>query len=127
MIGLLDTHAFMWLDSNSARLSATARAFISDPANETALSVASIWEIVIKMQIGKLTLHRPLEQIIADQLANNVRLLPVTLDHVMAVRGLPTAHRDPFDRILAATTVFEGGVLLSGDVVFDQYPVTRVW
>ena len=127
MTGLLDTHVFAWMDSDSSQLSEAARAFILDPANVLLLSVASVWELVIKHQLGKLPLTRPLDDILRDQIGTNVDLLRVELPHALAVRGLPPVHRDPFDRLLAAQAVAEGAALVTADDVFAQYPVTVVW
>jgi PIN domain nuclease of toxin-antitoxin system len=127
MKGLLDTHTFIWWDSDPSKLSAPALAFISDPANAVLLSVVSVWEIVIKLQLGKLTLARPLHTILADQQANGIHVLSVTLPHVLAVEGLPTPHKDPFDRLLVAQANVEGAVLVSADPIFAHYPVKALW
>jgi PIN domain nuclease of toxin-antitoxin system len=127
MKGLLDTHAFIWWDSEPSKLSAQALAFLQDPANTVLLSVVSVWEMLIKFQLGKLTLRAALAGIVAQQRANGIQILPVTLDHVLAVERLPTAHKDPFDRLLAAQANVEGAVLLSADPIFAQYPVHILW
>jgi PIN domain nuclease of toxin-antitoxin system len=126
MKGLLDTHAFIWWDSDPSRLSAPALAFLLDPANTVYLSVVSVWEMQIKHQLGKLNLRTALASIVAQQQGQGIQVLPVTLDHVLALDGLPTPHKDPFDRLLVAQALAEGAVLLSGDVVFAQYPVSVV-
>ena len=77
MKGLLDTHVFIWWDSDPSKLSAPALAFLQDPANTVFLSVVSIWEILIKLQLGKLTLGAPLASIVAQQRANGIQILPV--------------------------------------------------
>ena len=107
---LLDTHAFIWWDSKASRLSPRALAACSDPANELLLSTASLWEMQIKIQLGKLQLRTPLANIIADQRANGIGILAVTVEHVLAIGNLPPVHRDPFDRILVAQTNEEGGL-----------------
>ena len=84
---LLDTHAFIWWDSDPAQLSAAALAAVRDPANEVWLIVASVWEMVIKAQLGKLTLRLPLADIVRQQQANGLRILPVALAHVLGVEG----------------------------------------
>ena len=127
MIGLLDTHTLMWWDSDDTKLSPTAKAFIEDAGNVILISVVSLWEIVIKSQLGKLPMSKPLDHLIADQLANGLQLLPVTLDHVLAVRPLPAPHKDTFDRLLVAQAIAERAVLVSADPVFAGYPVTAVW
>src|SRR4051812_41294179 len=97
---LLDTHTFIWMDGDPGRLSANATAALCDPANEVWLSVVSVWEMAIKADLGKLTLRQPLDQIVRDQLANGVRIVPVQLAHVLGVVGLPAAHKAPFARLL---------------------------
>ena len=124
---LLDTNAFIWWDSEQSRLSEIALAAILDPANEVWLSVASVWEMVIKSQLGKLSLRLPLMEIVDQQHANGIGIQDITLGHVMAVNDLPQAHKDPFDRLLAAQAIFEHAELVSPDPVFTKYPVTLIW
>ena len=124
---LLDTHTFIWWDSDPAQLSAVALTALRDPANTVWLSVVSVWEIVIKAQLGKLGLRLPLSHIVAQQQANGLQILPVTLPHVLAVEGLPPIHKDPFDRLLVAQAVVEGAELVSADHVFAPYPARLLW
>jgi PIN domain nuclease of toxin-antitoxin system len=124
---LLDTHAFIWWDSDPAQLSAPALAALRDPTNEVWLSVASVWEMVIKAQLGKLTLRLPLADIVSQQQSNGLRVLPVTLAHVLAVEGLPAVHKDPFDRVLIAQANVEGSEFVSAEAVARQYPVRVLW
>jgi PIN domain nuclease of toxin-antitoxin system len=124
---LLDTHAFIWWDSAPAQLSAPALAALRDPANEVWLSVASVWEMVIKCQLGKITLRLPLADVVTQQQANGVRILPVTLAHTLAVEGLPAIHMDPFDRLLIAQANVENAELVPADPAIRQYPVRVLW
>jgi PIN domain nuclease of toxin-antitoxin system len=125
---LLDTHTFIWWDSESARLSPRALALCQDRENLLLLSVASVWEIQIKLQLGKLKLGLPLTQVIESQRqVNNVQVLPVTLDHVLELDKLPSYHKDPFDRLLIAQANVEGAVLVSADPIFARYPTQVVW
>ncbi len=125
---LLDTHTFIWWDSDPAKLSATAMALCTDPANELILSVTSLWEMQIKHQLGKLSLRLPLVDIVAHQQATNgVIVLPILPTHVFALDGLPTAHKDPFDRLLVAQANSEGATLVSADAIFRSYPVRMAW
>lgn len=125
---LLDTHTFLWLDTAPAKLSPTVRALCQDPNARLFLSVVSIWEIIIKAALGKLTLRTPLRTILADQARiNGLQILPVTLDHVLAVEGLPLHHSDPFDRLLIAQAIAEGFTVVSADHVFSRYPASLVW
>ena len=125
---LLDTHAFIWWDSESARLSPRALALCQDRENLLLLSVASVWEIQIKLQLGKLKLGLPLAQVIESQRqVNNVQVLPVTLDHVLELDKLSSYHKDPFDRLLIAQANVEAAVLVSADPIFARYSAQVVW
>lgn len=100
---LLDTHTFIWWDSEPARLSPHALALCQDRQNVLLLSVVSVWEMQIKLQLGKLRLALPLKEIIeTQQQTNSIEILPVTLAHVLALENLPAYHKDPFDRLLVA-------------------------
>ena len=124
---LLDTHAFLWWAGDPARLSSHALAIIIDPANHIMASVVNVWEMAIKSQLGKLTLHKPLKDMVADQQTNGLTFLAAELDHVLGIEELPPVHKDPFDRLLAAQAISEGAVLLTSDPVFASYPVTTAW
>ncbi len=125
---LLDTHAFLWWISDDPRLSQRAREAIADPQNEVYLSAANVWEIVIKVGLGRLQLPEDLEGFIAEQMRQN-RFLPlaVTISHTLKVRTLPEIHKDPFDRMLVAQAQVEGLVLVSGDRWVARYPVPVLW
>ena len=92
MNALLDTHTFIWWDSDPAKLSAQALALLQNPTTTVLLSVVSVWEILIKYQLGKLTLNMPLATLVAQQQANGMRILPITLEHVLTVESLPAPH-----------------------------------
>ena len=125
---LLDTHAFIWWDSNPTKLSPQALAVCQDQTNQVFLSVASVWEMQIKLQVEKLHLDFPLAEIIENQQqTNNIQILPVALGHVLALRDLPLVHKDPFDRILIAQARTEAAVLVSHDSVFADYEVNLLW
>ena len=125
---LLDTHAFLWWDSDPDRLSATALAACQDPTNVMLLSVASIWEMQIKMQLGKLKLFVQLENtIVSQQQANALEVLPITMSHVFGLNELSPMHKDPFDRLLVAQANTEGATLVSNDSIFERYPVRLLW
>jgi len=125
---LLDTHTFIWWDTDPARLSLAALALCSDPANLLVLSVASLWEIQIKRQLGKLDLRLPLAGIVAQQReTNGMIILPIVQAHVLALEDLPPHHRDPFDRLLVAQALVEGATLVSADPVLKSYPAEVRW
>lgn len=125
---LLDTHSFLWFVDDSPRLSTAARFFIEDAGNDVFLSVASVWEIAIKIGAGKLDLGQPIgRRIPADLRDNDIELLNITVDHTAVVAILPLHHRDPFDRMLIAQARVEQMPIISNDAVLDAYGVTRLW
>jgi PIN domain nuclease of toxin-antitoxin system len=125
---LLDTHTFLWWDNEPARLSPRVLALCRDPSTDLILSVVSAWEIQIKAALGKLTLTTPLPTLIATQQSTNrLQVLPVTLEHVLALDGLPPLHKDPFDRLLIAQARVEAVAIATADPLFAGYSVTRVW
>ncbi|MUG92606.1 PIN domain-containing protein [Scytonema sp. UIC 10036] len=124
---LLDTHTFIWWDSEPTKLSKQALDLLADKNNIRLLSVVSLWEIQIKHQLGKLTLNKPLGEIIASQQKNYIEILPITVAHVLALDGLPLYHKDPFDRLLIAQANIENSVLISCDAVFTNYSVQVEW
>lgn len=122
---LFDTHIFIWWDSEPQKLSASTMALCQDKTNVLYLSTASVWEIQLKHQLGKLELHQPLEKIIAEQQQiHGLKILPVELPHIYALRDLPMHHKDPFDRLLIAQARAEKMTLLSVDPMFASYPVS---
>lgn len=128
MRALLDTHSFLWFSTDDPALSAQADQLIADPANEILLSVASLWEIAIKVSIGKLGLTRSFEEaVLAPMSENGIRLLDVQVRHVREILTLPHHHRDPFDRMIVAQARVENIPIISVDMVLDSYGVQRIW
>lgn len=125
---LLDTHALLWFLAGDEKLSGVARALVEDDGNEVLVSAGSLWEIAIKLSLGKLGMSIPFEEAFPAQLdANEIRILPILPSHLQGVVSLPFHHRDPFDRLLAAQALAEGAPLVSRDEVFDAYDVRRLW
>jgi len=125
---LLDTHVFLWFLAGNSRLRAASRRRVENKANDKFLSIASVWEMAIKVSLGKLELEDPLGEIVERGAGENgIALIGISKDHVLRVSTLPWHHRDPFDRLLAAQAMHEGMTLLTGDSAFDAYGVRRVW
>jgi PIN domain nuclease of toxin-antitoxin system len=125
---LLDTHAFLWFITADAQLSSTAENAIRNPGNDAFLSIASVWEIAIKVNLGKLPIPLPLDTFIPEQLRlNRVSLLPIEMQHAFEVSRMAPHHRDPFDRMIIAQAQVERLELVSADAMFDPYPIRRLW
>lgn len=127
MRALLDTHAFLWGIAGDRRMSQRAREIFIGPSN-LLMSIASIWEILIKVQVGKLNLPPPAAPYIIRKLSESrIETLPISVDHLVALGRLPLHHRDPFDRILIAQSIEEGLPIITADPFFSRYPVKVVW
>lgn len=125
---LFDTHTFMWWDSDLDKLPLHVQDLCFHPDNQLVLSIVSIWEMQIKIQLGKLELGKPLAEVITHQRkTNQIELLPVYYDHVIELAKLPLHHKDPFDRLLIAQALVEDMVIVSRDPQFAAYVVPVEW
>lgn len=126
---LLDTQCFLWWFAQPERLNEEAIAQIADETNELWFSVASIWEMGIKVAIGKLPLPEPIDTYISSRMIQlDVRSLEITAPHALRSAALPLHHRDPFDRMLIAQAQIEEMTLVSADSMFKQYSdITILW
>ncbi|TCZ66051.1 type II toxin-antitoxin system VapC family toxin [Roseicella aquatilis] len=123
---LLDTHALLWWLKDDGQLGARARALIADPGNDVLVSAASLWEIVVKVRIGKL--EADIEEISEAVERGGFTLLGISAAHLAVLGGLPLhpGHRDPFDHLLIAQAITEGATFLSEDRNAPRYPVRIV-
>jgi PIN domain nuclease of toxin-antitoxin system len=125
---LLDTHVLLWFLANDPKLSAAARLAILDPGNTRWVSPISLLEIAVKNRIGKLPLPDPFGVMFpASLLSVDIHLLPLEPEHIEPLTTLPLHHKDPFDRLIAATALVENLTLVSADPAFDAYGLTRLW
>jgi PIN domain nuclease of toxin-antitoxin system len=125
---LLDTHTFLWFIMGSPKLSGTVRALIEADEHERLLSTASLWEMAIKLSLGRLTLAEPVDVLIPRQLRlNGIQLLNIEIEHIAVVATLPFHHRDPFDGLLIAQSTVERLPILSAEPAFDTYSIERMW
>jgi len=124
---LLDTHTFLWFVNDDSQLSIDAKNLLESDV-DLLLSVGSLWEIAIKVSIGKLSLPDSYDKFIPQQMAlNDIEMLPLNLAHLEVVVTLPLHHRDPFDRLLIAQVMVENVPIVSADGMFDNYGVNREW
>ena len=127
MKAILDTHAFLWALAGDARMSPHARDVFAG-STDLFLSMASIWEILIKVQSGKLSFPRPAGPYVLSKLAENrIKTIPISIDHLLAYERLPVHHRDPFDRMLIAQSMEEDWPIITADPKFEQYSVQVIW
>jgi len=124
---LLDTHVFLWAINDPERLSARMAATIQDPGNEILVSLASAWEIAIKVAIGKFSMPTPLAPYLQRQLAKHgFTVLSIQFSHLAMLEKLPLHHRDPFDRLLVAQALDEGAALITVDAQIKRYRVKTI-
>jgi len=124
---LLDTHTLLWYLEDSKQLSSKAAEILEDPNNTLWLSIASLWEISIKLGLGKLSLTNSFSELEEVLKQLKIEVLPITFSDTKRYLNLPLHHRDPFDRILVAQAMNHSLVLVSCDVAFDAYDIQRVW
>jgi PIN domain nuclease of toxin-antitoxin system len=125
---LLDTHVFLWFRNAPDKLPAHVLAYYENIDNDIFLSMASVWEMQIKNQLGKLELDLPLNELIEQQCLNNgLQILGIETCHIYALQNLPPYHNDPFDRLIIAQAQFENLQLVSADAVFNRYDVEVMW
>jgi len=124
---IIDTHTFLWFVKGSEKLPTNIRDLIENPAETAQISIASFWEIGIKASIGKLPLTTDLLGLEAIAASQSIEILPITVQAIFTVQQMPHHHKDPFDRMIAATVLTTSGGLLSADAIFDAYGVPRTW
>ncbi len=123
---LLDTHAFIWYSENDSKLPEPIKLEI-ETADRVYVSIASLWEIAIKLSIGKLSLRSNYESIEASLEPAGIILLPISFADTVRIMNLPLYHRDPFDRILIAQAINNSLTLVSCDAAFTAYPIQLRW
>ena len=125
---LIDSHALIWYVDQDNLLSPSSYAAISDPTNELLLSAGSIWEIGIKVGLGKIILTQPFKLWINQAISDlDITVLPLSVEYVDVQSNLPRHHGDPFDRLIVAQSIIEQVPIISADPNLDAYGITRVW
>lgn len=118
---LIDTYILLWFLEGNKLLSKSRRQIIVNPNNDVFVSIASLWEITIKISVGKLTLAKPLADVIKQIVIENFEILPILPEHTVQVSALPFHHRDPFDRIIIAQSKVENLKIMTDDSEFGSY------
>jgi PIN domain nuclease of toxin-antitoxin system len=125
---LLDTVTFLWWISDTSKLSPKVVDVIKNPSNTIFLSIASVREMQVKSQIGRVDLLAPVLDIVTRQRQENgIEVLPISLDHIVALTRLPNYHGDPFDYLLITQAMVEDLVILTKDPLLVKYPIKTLW
>ena len=127
MAFILDTHAFLWFVAGDKQLPESIKSKIIDINESCFLSVASLWEITIKNQIGKLTLGLSLEELFEYADRNQIEIIQISYEHFLTLSKLPIHHNDPFDRIIISQAIAENLTLVSKDKGFKKYKIKQQW
>ncbi len=124
---IVDTHAFLWFLEGNNNLSKNAREMIEELDTKKFISIVSIWEIALKINLGKLTLQISLEELKGEIFNNNFDILPLDFDHIIKLRELEDIHKDPFDRMIIAQATCEKCSIISKDGNFKFYKEVNVF
>ena len=124
---LLDTHALIWFSENDSQLPERVKLLIENYNNEFYISIATLWEMSIKISKGSLIINKTFDEIIKIIFSNGFLFLPITFHHTRELLTLPVIHKDPFDRMLITQTLYENMTIISKEDLFDNYKVNRFW
>ncbi len=127
MAYLLDTHTFLWFVAGDKQLPESVKSKIKDIGELCFLSVASLWEITIKHQIGKLTLHISLEELFEYADRNQIEIMQISNEHLLTLSKLPAHHSDPFDRLIVSQALSENLTLITKDKGLKKYKIKQQW
>ncbi len=120
---LLDTHIVLWYLQGDTKIKPDLNDVIESRENQVYSSIASLWEISIKVGLGKLLLDVPFEELKRNLTENNIEIIPITFDDTILNKNLPRYHKDPFDRILISQAINRSLIIVSQDSMFNQYSV----
>jgi len=124
---LLDTHVIIWMVEDSPNLPLAIKEIIGNPENQIAISSISLWEIAIKMNIGKLTLNLMFDELVDILRNGDFNFMQVEDVYLSGLSKLPLLHKDPFDRLLISTAIAEKMILITIDKNIQKYDVSWVW
>jgi len=125
---LIDSHALIWAVDDPERLGSKGRDVIDDSTNEILFSSGSIWELAIKVGLGRLTLSLPFDRWMQQAVIDlRLTILPITIECADVQSKLDNYHRDPFDRLLVAHARIDDVPVISSDPIFDRYGIQRIW
>lgn len=123
---LIDTQAILWFQASDAKLSAQAKGLILDEGNACFISIVSLWEIAVKVNLNKLKIGMPFENLREYLITKNFEILNIEFTHLKTLLALDNYHKDPFDRLLIAQAITEGMTIISADRHFQDYPLSVI-
>jgi len=125
---LIDSHAIIWWMTDDPRLSPMARKALGSSQHERFLSLASLWELSLKVSAGRLQgIGSTMDNLRQASAKQAIEILPITYEHILRVESLPLHHADPFDRLLVAQALEEGLTILTADRTLSRHPVSILW
>ncbi len=125
---LIDTHTLLWIVTKNKKLSKKVKDIYLNSENQIFISLASLWEMAIKINLKKLSINEPLKDFVKNQIkSNDINILDIKTKHILLLENLPYYHKDPFDRLIISQSINEQIPLLSFDKVFDKYSIKRIW
>ena len=124
---LLDTHAFLWFVSGDKKLPKDIKELVKNVNESCFISIASFWEITIKVQLGKLKLDLSIEELFEFSLRNKIEIIDINSEHLIELLNLPFIHRDPFDRLIVSQGISENLILISKDSELNKYGIKLIW
>jgi len=125
---LIDTHTLLWIVTKNKKLSKKVKDIYLNSENQIFISLASLWEMAIKINLNKLSINEPLKDFVKNQIkSNDINILDIKTKHILLLENLPYYHKDPFDRLIISQSINEQIPLLSFDKVFDKYSIKRIW
>jgi PIN domain nuclease of toxin-antitoxin system len=124
---LLDTHTFLWFSEDNRNLSAEAKLLIEDTRNNCVISMATLWEMAIKIRLKRLKIKFDFKDLLKEIYNYDFILLPIEFEHTIELTSMKFFHRDPFDRLLVAQSKVEKLPIISKDEIFDKYEIQRLW
>ncbi len=124
---LLDTHTLIWFLNGDETLSDKAKSAIEDPDNSKIVSIASIWEIAIKISLGKFKFPKGFKHFLDMVEDNGFEILPITFEHAIELSTLEFLHRDPFDRLMVSQCIADKLIIVSKDDNIKRYKIKTIW
>jgi len=124
---LLDTHAFLWFVSGDKKLPKEIKELVKNVNESCFISIASFWEITIKVQLGKLKLGLSIEELFEFTSRNKIEIIDINSEHLIELMNLPFMHSDPFDRLIVSQGISENLILISKDSELNKYGIKLIW